>query len=271
MELIKNIAKAHVGVSLFGRVGERTREGNDLYMEVKESRVINEQNIGESKVALVYGQMNESLGARIRVGSTALMMAEYFWGYVLLFIDNIFCFIHARFEVSALLGRMPFSVGYYYTLVPKWVLYKKELLLLTKVYVPADDLINHAPATTFAHLDATNVLLRGLVAKGIYHSSRSFRVDHLDLTSTMFQSRIIGEEHYQIAQRVKQTLQRYKELQDIIAILGLDGLSEENHLTVARARKIECFLSQSFFAAEIEVLPNHASIATSVDIGMLRI
>ncbi|KAG9438662.1 hypothetical protein H6P81_021382 [Aristolochia fimbriata] len=228
MELINNIAKAHGGVSVFGGVGERTREGNDLYMEMKESGVINEQNLAESKVALVYGQMNEPPGARMRVGLTALTMAEYFRDVneqdVLLFIDNIFRFVQAGSEVSALLGRMPSAV----------------------VYVPADDLTDPAPATTFAHLDATTVLSRGLAAKGIYPA-----VDPLDSTSTMLQPRIVGEEHYETAQRVKQTSQRYKELQDIIAILGLDELSEEDRLTVARARKIERFLSQPFFVAEV--------------------
>ncbi|KAL2929391.1 ATP synthase subunit beta chloroplastic [Bienertia sinuspersici] len=274
IKLINNIVKAHGAVSVFGGVGERTREGNDLYMEMKESGVINEQNILESKVALVYGQMNEPPGARMRVGLTALTMAEYFRDVneqdVLLFIDNIF-----------------------------------------------HDLTDPAPATTFAHLDATTVLSRGLAAKGIYPA-----VDPLDSTSTMLQPRIVGEEHYEIAQRVKQTLQRYKELQDITAILGLDELSDEDHLTVARARKIERFLSQPFFVAEvftgspgkyvglaetirgfqlilsgefdglpeqafylvevngiilptnngqIGVLPNHSPTATAVDIGILRI
>ncbi|OMP13797.1 hypothetical protein COLO4_00936 [Corchorus olitorius] len=238
MELINNIAKAHGGVSVFGGVGERTREGNDLYMEMKESGVINEQNIAESKVALVYGQMNEPPGARMRVGLTALTMAEYFRDVneqdVLLFIDNIFRFVQAGSEVSALLGRMPSAVGYQPTLSTEMV------------YVPADDLTDPAPATTFAHLDATTVLSRGLAAKGIYPA-----VDPLDSTSTMLQPRIVGEQHYETAQSVKQTLQRYKELQDIIAILGLDELSEEDRLTVARARKIERFLSQPFFVAEV--------------------
>ncbi|KAL0749786.1 hypothetical protein Bca101_031789 [Brassica carinata] len=249
MELINNIDKAHGGVSVFGGVGERTREGNDLYMEMKESGVINELNLAESKVALVYGQMNEPPGVRMRVGLTALTMAEYFRDVneqdVLLFINNIFRFVQAGSKVSALLGRMPSAVG--------------------------------------------------LAAKGIYPA-----VDPLDSTSTMLQPRIVGEEHYETAQQVKQTLQRYKELQDIIAILGFDELSEEDRLTVARARKIERFLSQPFFVAEvftvgiigeatakatnlemekvkeiilstnsgqIGVLPNHAPIATAVDIG----
>ncbi|CAI9259132.1 unnamed protein product [Lactuca saligna] len=333
MELINNIAKAHGGVSVFGGVGERTREGNDLYMEMKESGVINEKNIPESKVALVYGQMNEPPGARMRVGLTALTMAEYFRDVneqdVLLFIDNIFRFVQAGSEVSALLGRMPSAVGYQPTLstemgsLQERITSTKEgsITSIQAVYVPADDLTDPAPATTFAHLDATTVLSRGLAAKGIYPA-----VDPLDSTSTMLQPRIVGEEHYDTAQEVKQTLQRYKELQDIIAILGLDELSEEDRLTVARARKIERFLSQPFFVAEvftgspgkyvglaetirgfqlilsgeldglpeqafylvvwdsevkeiilstnsgqIGVLPNHAPIATSVDIGILRI
>ncbi|KAL3614523.1 hypothetical protein CASFOL_041609 [Castilleja foliolosa] len=258
MELINNIAKAHGGVSVFGGVGERTREGNDLYMEMKESGVINEENIAESKVALVYGQMNEPPGARMRVGLTALTMAEYFRDVneqaVLLFIDNIFRFVQAGSEVSALLGRMPSAVGYQPTLstemgtLQERITSTKEgsITSIQAVYVPADDLTDPAPATTFAHLDATTVLSRGLAAKGIYPA-----VDHLDSTSTMLQPRIVGEEHYEIAQRVKQTLQRHKELQDIIAILGLDELSEEDRLTVARARKIERFLSQPFFVAEV--------------------
>lgn len=258
MELINNIAKAHGGVSVFGGVGERTREGNDLYMEMKESGVINEKTIGESKVALVYGQMNEPPGARMRVGLTALTMAEYFRDVneqdVLLFIDNIFRFVQAGSEVSALLGRMPSAVGYQPTLstemgsLQERITSTKEgsITSIQAVYVPADDLTDPAPATTFAHLDATTVLSRGLAAKGIYPA-----VDPLDSTSTMLQPRIVGEEHYETAQRVKQTLQRYKELQDIIAILGLDELSEEDRLTVARARKIERFLSQPFFVAEV--------------------
>nr|XP_025632919.1 uncharacterized protein LOC112727398 [Arachis hypogaea] len=258
MELINNIAKAHGGVSVFGGVGERTREGNDLYMEMKESGVINEKTIGESKVALVYGQMNEPPGARMRVGLTALTMAEYFRDVneqdVLLFIDNIFRFVQAGSEVSALLGRMPSAVGYQPTLstemgsLQERITSTKEgsITSIQAVYVPADDLTDPAPATTFAHLDATTVLSRGLAAKGIYPA-----VDPLDSTSTMLQPRIVGEEHYETAQRVKQTLQHYKELQDIIAILGLDELSEEDRLTVARARKIERFLSQPFFVAEV--------------------
>lgn len=258
MELINNIAKAHGGVSVFGGVGERTREGNDLYEEMKESGVINESNFSESKVALVYGQMNEPPGARMRVGLTALTMAEYFRDVnkqdVLLFIDNIFRFTQAGSEVSALLGRMPSAVGYQPTLATEMGALQERITSTTQgsitsiqaVYVPADDLTDPAPATTFAHLDATTVLSRGLAAKGIYPA-----VDPLDSTSTMLQPGIVSEKHYEIAEEVKETLQRYKELQDIIAILGIDELSEEDRLTVARARKVERFLSQPFFVAEI--------------------
>jgi F-type H+/Na+-transporting ATPase subunit beta len=258
MELINNIAKAHGGVSVFGGVGERTREGNDLYEEMKESGVINQKNFAESKVALVYGQMNEPPGARMRVGLTALTMAEYFRDVnkqdVLLFIDNIFRFTQAGSEVSALLGRMPSAVGYQPTLATEMGALQERITSTTQgsitsiqaVYVPADDLTDPAPATTFAHLDATTVLSRNLAAKGIYPA-----VDPLDSTSTMLQPGIVSEEHYAIAETVKETLQRYKELQDIIAILGIDELSEEDRLTVARARKIERFLSQPFFVAEI--------------------
>jgi F-type H+-transporting ATPase subunit beta len=258
MELINNIAKAHGGVSVFGGVGERTREGNDLYEEMKESGVINENNFTESKVALVYGQMNEPPGARMRVGLTALTMAEYFRDVnkqdVLLFIDNIFRFTQAGSEVSALLGRMPSAVGYQQTLATEMGALQERITSTTQgsitsiqaVYVPADDLTDPAPATTFAHLDATTVLSRNLAAKGIYPA-----VDPLDSTSTMLQPGIVTEEHYEIAETVKETLQRYKELQDIIAILGIDELSEEDRLTVARARKVERFLSQPFFVAEI--------------------
>nr|QYB19063.1 CF1 beta subunit of ATP synthase [Climaconeis cf. scalaris] len=258
MELINNIAKAHGGVSVFGGVGERTREGNDLYEEMKESGVINENKFSESKVALVYGQMNEPPGARMRVGLTALTMAEYFRDVnkqdVLLFIDNIFRFTQAGSEVSALLGRMPSAVGYQPTLATEMGALQERITSTTQgsitsiqaVYVPADDLTDPAPATTFAHLDATTVLSRGLAAKGIYPA-----VDPLDSTSTMLQPSIVGEEHYEIAENVKETLQRYKELQDIIAILGIDELSDEDRLTVARARKVERFLSQPFFVAEV--------------------
>jgi F-type H+/Na+-transporting ATPase subunit beta len=258
MELINNIAKAHGGVSVFGGVGERTREGNDLYMEMKESGVIKADNLPESKVALVYGQMNEPPGARMRVGLSALTMAEYFRDVnkqdVLLFIDNIFRFVQAGSEVSALLGRMPSAVGYQPTLATEMGALQERITSTTQgsitsiqaVYVPADDLTDPAPATTFAHLDATTVLSRGLAAKGIYPA-----VDPLDSTSTMLQESIVGGEHYKTAQAVKETLQRYKELQDIIAILGIDELSEEDRLVVARARKIERFLSQPFFVAEV--------------------
>ena len=258
MELINNIAKAHGGVSVFGGVGERTREGNDLYEEMKESGVINENNFTDSKVALVYGQMNEPPGARMRVGLTALTMAEYFRDVnkqdVLLFIDNIFRFTQAGSEVSALLGRMPSAVGYQPTLATEMGALQERITSTTQgsitsiqaVYVPADDLTDPAPATTFAHLDATTVLSRNLAAKGIYPA-----VDPLDSTSTMLQPDIVSSEHYTMAETVKETLQRYKELQDIIAILGIDELSEEDRLLVARARKVERFLSQPFFVAEI--------------------
>jgi F-type H+-transporting ATPase subunit beta len=258
MELINNIAKAHGGVSVFGGVGERTREGNDLYMEMKESGVISEAKLTDSKVALVYGQMNEPPGARMRVGLSALTMAEYFRDVnkqdVLLFIDNIFRFVQAGSEVSALLGRMPSAVGYQPTLATEMGGLQERITStnlgsitsIQAVYVPADDLTDPAPATTFAHLDATTVLSRGLASKGIYPA-----VDPLDSTSTMLQPSIIGEDHYGVAQEVKETLQRYKELQDIIAILGIDELSEEDRTVVARARKLERFLSQPFFVAEI--------------------
>jgi F-type H+-transporting ATPase subunit beta len=258
MELINNIAKGHGGVSVFGGVGERTREGNDLYCEMKESGVINENKLDDSKVALVYGQMNEPPGARMRVGLTALTMAEYFRDVnkqdVLLFIDNIFRFVQAGAEVSALLGRMPSAVGYQPTLATEMGVLQERITSTTDgsitsiqaVYVPADDLTDPAPATTFAHLDATTVLSRGLASKGIYPA-----VDPLDSTSTMLQPEIVGAIHYDTAQNVKETLQRYKELQDIIAILGLDELSEDDRKTVARARKVERFLSQPFFVAEI--------------------
>merc|ERR1712194_396641 len=258
MELINNIARAHGGVSVFGGVGERTREGNDLYCEMKESKVINEEKLTESKVALVYGQMNEPPGARMRVGLTALTMAEYFRDVnkqdVLLFIDNIFRFVQAGAEVSALLGRMPSAVGYQPTLATEMGGLQERITSTTEgsitsiqaVYVPADDLTDPAPATTFAHLDATTVLSRGLVSKGIYPA-----VDPLDSTSTMLQPAIVGEVHYEIAQRIKSTLQRYKELQDIIAILGMDELSEDDKLTVSRARKVQKFMSQPFHVAEV--------------------
>ena len=257
-ELINNIAKAHGGVSVFGGVGERTREGNDLYNEFIESGVIDKDERSNSKVALVYGQMNEPPGARMRVGLAALTMAEYFRDVnkqdVLLFVDNIFRFVQAGSEVSALLGRMPSAVGYQPTLGTDMGDLQERIASTTEgsitsiqaVYVPADDLTDPAPATTFAHLDATTVLSRALAAKGIYPA-----VDPLDSSSTMLQPDIVGEEHYNTARAVQETLQRYKELQDIIAILGLDELSEDDRLIVARARKIERFLSQPFFVAEI--------------------
>ena len=258
MELINNIAKAHGGVSVFAGVGERTREGNDLYAEMKESGVIVENNLSESKVTLVYGQMNEPPGARMRVGLAALTMAEFFRDSskqdVLLFIDNVFRFVQAGSEVSALLGRMPSAVGYQPTLATEMgglqerITSTKDgsITSIQAVYVPADDLTDPAAATTFAHLDATTVLSRTLASKGIYPA-----VDPLNSTSTMLQPWIVGEDHYNCAQKVKQTLQRYKELQDIIAILGLEELSEEDRLIVDRARKIERFLSQPFFVAEV--------------------
>ena len=258
MELINNIAINHGGVSVFAGVGERTREGNDLYNEMKESGVINEKNIGESKIALVYGQMNEPPGARMRVGLTGLTMAEYFRDVnkqdVLLFIDNIFRFVQAGSEVSALLGRMPSAVGYQPTLakdmgdLQERITSTKEgsITSIQAVYVPADDFTDPAPATTFAHLDGTTALSRGLASKGIYPA-----VDPLDSTSNMLQASVVGEKHYNLARKVQSTLQRYKELQDIIAILGLDELSEDDRLIVGRARRVERFLSQPFFVAEV--------------------
>ncbi|MBD2344574.1 F0F1 ATP synthase subunit beta [Anabaena subtropica] len=258
MELINNIATQHGGVSVFAGVGERTREGNDLYNEMIESGVINNENLNESKIALVYGQMNEPPGARMRVGLSGLTMAEYFRDVnkqdVLLFIDNIFRFVQAGSEVSALLGRMPSAVGYQPTLGTDVGQLQERITSTTEgsitsiqaVYVPADDLTDPAPATTFAHLDGTTVLSRGLASKGIYPA-----VDPLGSTSTMLQPNIVGDEHYNTARAVQSTLQRYKELQDIIAILGLDELSEEDRLIVARARKVERFLSQPFFVAEV--------------------
>ena len=258
MELINNIAKEHGGVSVFAGVGERTREGNDLYTEMKESKVIDADNFENSKVALVYGQMNEPPGARMRVALTALSMAEYFRDKnnqdVLLFIDNIFRFVQAGSEVSTLLGRMPSAVGYQPTLATE-VGNLQERITSTKwgsitsiqaVYVPADDLTDPAPSVVFRHLDATTVLSRELAAKGIYPA-----VDPLQSSSNMLQPSIVTPKHYKTAQRVRETLQKYKELQEIIAILGIDELSEEDKLTVGRARRIERFLSQPFFVAEI--------------------
>jgi len=258
MELINNIATQHGGVSVFAGVGERTREGNDLYNEMMESGVINKDNLNESKIALVYGQMNEPPGARMRVGLSGLTMAEYFRDVnkqdVLLFVDNIFRFVQAGSEVSALLGRMPSAVGYQPTLgtdvgaLQERITSTNEgsITSIQAVYVPADDLTDPAPATTFAHLDGTTVLSRGLASKGIYPA-----VDPLGSTSTMLQPNIVGDEHYNTARAVQATLQRYKELQDIIAILGLDELSEDDRLIVSRARKVERFLSQPFFVAEV--------------------
>ena len=258
MELINNIATQHGGVSVFAGVGERTREGNDLYNEMMESGVINSENLNDSKIALVYGQMNEPPGARMRVALSALTMAEYFRDVnkqdVLLFVDNIFRFVQAGAEVSALLGRMPSAVGYQPTLgtdvgdLQERITSTKEgsITSIQAVYVPADDLTDPAPATTFAHLDGTTVLSRALASKGIYPA-----VDPLDSTSTMLQPNIVGQEHYDTARAVQSTLQRYKELQDIIAILGLYELSEDDRRTVDRARKIERFLSQPFFVAEV--------------------
>ena len=251
MELINNVAKAHKGISVFGGVGERTREGNDLWNEMKESGVIN-------NVALVYGQMNEPPGARMRVGLSALTMAEYFRDVqkkdVLFFIDNIFRFTQAGSEVSALLGRMPSAVGYQPTLsiemgeLQERITSTKDgsVTSVQAIYVPADDLTDPAPATTFGHLDATTVLSRQIAELGIYPA-----VDPLGSTSTALKPSIVGLEHYNVARGVQQTLQRYKELQDIIAILGMDELSEEDKLTVNRARRIQRFLSQPFFVAEV--------------------
>ena len=250
MELIHNVATAHGGISVFTGVGERTREGNDLYGEMKESGVLD-------KTALVYGQMNEPPGARMRVGLSGLTMAEYFRDErnqdVLLFIDNIFRFTQAGSEVSALLGRMPSAVGYQPTLATDMGALQERITSTKKgsitsvqaVYVPADDLTDPAPATTFTHLDATTVLSRDIASKGIYPA-----VDPLDSTSRILTPEVVGQEHYEIAKGVQQVLQRYKELQDIIAIMGMDELSEEDKVTVFRARKIQNFLSQSFSVAE---------------------
>ncbi|MBI2987556.1 MAG: F0F1 ATP synthase subunit beta [Deltaproteobacteria bacterium] len=251
MELIHNVAMKHGGYSVFGGVGERTREGNDLWLEMKESGVI-------SKAALVYGQMNEPPGARARVGLSALTLAEYFRDEegkdVLLFIDNIFRFTQANSEVSTLLGRMPSAVGYQPTLATDLGELQERITTTRKgsitsvqaIYVPADDLTDPAPATTFAHLDATTVLSRQIAELGIYPA-----VDPLDSTSRILDPRVVGEEHYGVARQVQVILQRYKDLQDIIAILGMDELSEEDKLTVSRARKIQRFLSQPFYVAEV--------------------
>jgi F-type H+-transporting ATPase subunit beta len=258
-ELINNIAKAHGGFSVFAGVGERTREGNDLYHEFIESGVNKDPkggNMEGSKCALVYGQMNEPPGARARVGLTGLTVAEHFRDQgqdVLFFVDNIFRFTQAGSEVSALLGRIPSAVGYQPTLATDMGALQERITTTTKgsitsvqaIYVPADDLTDPAPATSFAHLDATTVLSRSIAEKGIYPA-----VDPLDSTSRMLSAAVVGDEHYAVARRVQQVLQRYKALQDIIAILGMDELSEEDKLSVARARKIERFLSQPFFVAE---------------------
>ncbi|NLE48404.1 MAG: F0F1 ATP synthase subunit beta [Sandaracinaceae bacterium] len=256
MELINNVAKAHGGVSCFAGVGERTREGNDLWLEMNESK-LDDGNPVISKAALVYGQMNEPPGARARVALSALTVAEYFRDTegqdVLLFIDNIFRFTQAGSEVSALLGRIPSAVGYQPTLATEMGALQERITSTTKgsitsvqaVYVPADDLTDPAPATTFAHLDATTVLSREIASLGIYPA-----VDPLDSSSTMLDPAIIGERHYRVARGVQETLQRYKDLQDIIAILGMDELSEDDRATVDRARKIQRFLSQPFFVAQ---------------------
>jgi F-type H+-transporting ATPase subunit beta len=257
MELINNVAKAHGGVSVFAGVGERTREGNDLYHEMMESGVIKTDGPG-SKVALVYGQMNEPPGARARVGLSGLTVAEYFRDEegqdVLFFVDNIFRFTQAGSEVSALLGRIPSAVGYQPTLSTDMGALQERITTTKKgsitsvqaIYVPADDLTDPAPATSFAHLDATTVLSRQIAELGIYPA-----VDPLDSTSRMLDPRVVGEEHYQVARDVQRILQTYKSLQDIIAILGMDELSEEDKLTVARARKIQRFMSQPFHVAEV--------------------
>ncbi len=256
MELINNIALKHGGVSVFGGVGERTREGNDLWLEMQESGVVNIEEREKSRAALIYGQMTEPPGARQRVGLSALTVAEYFRDAegkdVLLFIDNIFRFTQAGSEVSALLGRMPSAVGYQPTLASEMGALQERITSTTQgsitsvqaIYVPADDYTDPAPATTFAHLDATTNLSRAIVEKGIYPA-----VDPLASTSRILDPNVIGDEHYNVARDVKQVLQRYKDLQDIIAILGIDELSEEDKLAVARARRIERFLSQPFFVA----------------------
>jgi F-type H+-transporting ATPase subunit beta len=256
MELINNVAKGHGGYSVFAGVGERTREGNDLYHEMMESGVIKLD--GESKAALVYGQMNEPPGARARVGLTGLTLAEYFRDEegqdVLLFIDNIFRFTQAGSEVSALLGRIPSAVGYQPTLATDMGALQERITSTNKgsitsvqaIYVPADDLTDPAPATSFAHLDATTVLSRQIAELGIYPA-----VDPLDSTSRMLDPRVVGQEHYDVARRVQSVLQTYKSLQDIIAILGMEELSEDDKIVVARARKIQRFLSQPFHVAEV--------------------
>jgi len=257
MELINNIATEHSGLSVFAGVGERTREGNDFYYEMQESGVVNVEEMDKSKVAMVYGQMNEPPGNRLRVALTGLTMAEQFRDEgrdVLLFVDNIYRYTLAGTEVSALLGRMPSAVGYQPTLAEEMGVLQERITStktgsitsIQAVYVPADDLTDPSPATTFAHLDSTVVLSRDIAAKGIYPA-----VDPLDSTSRQLDPLIIGQEHYEVARGVQSVLQRYKELKDIIAILGMDELSEEDKLIVARARKIERFLSQPFHVAEV--------------------
>lgn len=258
MELINNVAKAHGGFSVFAGVGERTREGNDLYHEMLESKVIDLDNLEKSKVALVYGQMNEPPGARARVGLSGLTMAEYFRDVenldVLFFVDNVFRFTQAGSEISTLLGRIPSAVGYQPTLATDMGAMQERITSTNKgsitsvqaIYVPADDLTDPAPATSFSHLDATTVLNRQIAEIGIYPA-----VDPLDSTSQILTKEIVGDEHYNVAREVQRILQSYKSLQDIIAILGMDELSEEDKITVSRARKIQRFLSQPFFVAEI--------------------
>jgi F-type H+-transporting ATPase subunit beta len=257
MELINNIAKAHSGLSVFAGVGERTREGNDFYHEMMESKVVVSENLGESKVAMVYGQMNEPPGNRLRVALTGLTMAEAFRDEgkdVLFFVDNIYRFTLAGVEVSALLGRMPSAVGYQPTLAEEMGRLQERITStkvgsitsIQAVYVPADDLTDPSPATTFAHLDSTVVLSRDIASLGIYPA-----VDPLDSTSRQLDPHVVGEEHYNVARAVQGTLQRYKELRDIIAILGMDELAPEDKLAVARARKIQRFLSQPFHVAEV--------------------
>ena len=257
MELINNIAKAHSGLSVFAGVGERTREGNDFYHEMSDAGVVNQANLGESKVAMVYGQMNEPPGNRLRVAMTGLTMAEAFRDEgrdVLFFVDNIYRYTLAGTEVSALLGRMPSAVGYQPTLAEEMGKLQERITStkvgsitsIQAVYVPADDLTDPSPATTFAHLDSTVVLSRDIAALGIYPA-----VDPLDSTSRQLDPQVVGEEHYSVARSVQGTLQRYKELRDIIAILGMDELAPEDKLTVARARKIQRFLSQPFHVAEV--------------------
>jgi F-type H+-transporting ATPase subunit beta len=277
-ELINNVAKAHGGVSCFAGVGERTREGNDLYLEMNESKLETGQPV-ISKTALVYGQMNEPPGARARVALSALTVAEYFRDEegqdVLLFVDNIFRFTQAGSEVSALLGRIPSAVGYQPTLGTEMGALQERITSTTKgsitsvqaIYVPADDYTDPAPATTFAHLDATTELSRAISEKGIYPA-----VDPLSSTSTMLDPEIVGERHYRVARAVQQTLQRYKDLQDIIAILGMDELSEDDKLTVERARKVEKFLSQPFYVAQTftnipgQYVPREETIASFEEI-----